>query len=312
MPCYHPLTAWRRKIGPYPDTGIWPITFDASSGDPSQKLTIPCGKCLACKERKAREWSIRCMHESQMHDANCFITLTYDDESLKKYCPTGSLDKREFQLFMKRLRKAIYEQTSKQIRYYACGEYGDKFLRPHYHAAIFGYDFLLDRQQITNTERALYTSATLRDAWQRGHVSIGNLDWASAAYIAGYVGKKQLGPSKRFHYQGLAPEFNLSSRAPGLGSTWLDKFGTDIYQYDIAVLNGLTYRPPKYYDTKYDPTIIELTKHNRSLKTKTYTTQQPLHMHSNQYARLKQRAKRSYETGTDRRIFDDTSRTNYK
>jgi hypothetical protein len=39
---------------------------------------------------------------------------------------------------MKRLRKKIQPL---KIRFFHCGEYGDKTRRPHYHALIFGYGF---------------------------------------------------------------------------------------------------------------------------------------------------------------------------
>ena len=43
-----------------------------------------------------------------------------------------------FKKFMKRLRKRF---KGKRIRFYMCGEYGEQFDRPHFHACIFGVDF---------------------------------------------------------------------------------------------------------------------------------------------------------------------------
>ena len=70
--------------------------------------------------------------EAKLHKENCFITLTYNNNNLPKY---KSLVKKELQDFFKRLRKKYGEG----IRYYACGEYGPKGKRPHYHAIIFGW-----------------------------------------------------------------------------------------------------------------------------------------------------------------------------
>jgi hypothetical protein len=47
----------------------------------------------------------------------------------------GSLNVAHFQKFMKRLRDRI---KPLKIRFFHCGEYGDKTRRPHYHALIFG------------------------------------------------------------------------------------------------------------------------------------------------------------------------------
>ena len=49
------------------------------------------------------------------------------------------LKKSDFQKFIKRLRKDY------DIKYFACGEYGDKTLRPHFHAILFGVNFSDDK-----------------------------------------------------------------------------------------------------------------------------------------------------------------------
>ena len=81
------------------------------------------------------------MHEASLHERNCFLTLTFDDLHLPA---SGSVNVRDVQLFLKRFRKALTYRNMK-IRFFACGEYGDKNLRPHYHLIIFGYDFADDR-----------------------------------------------------------------------------------------------------------------------------------------------------------------------
>lgn len=64
------------------------------------------------------------MHEASLHERNCFLTLTYDND----HCPSDrSLDYSDFQRFMKRFRKSYPGST---IRFYMAGEYGEKFERP--------------------------------------------------------------------------------------------------------------------------------------------------------------------------------------
>ena len=95
-------------------------------------IVLPCGQCCACRLNKSRDWATRCVLEAKMHDENCFITLTYNDENLPK---DYGLCKEDLTLFFKRLRK----NTGEKIRYYAAGEYGDLYGRPHYHACLFGW-----------------------------------------------------------------------------------------------------------------------------------------------------------------------------
>ena len=78
--------------------------YDFGRTDQPQGLLVPCGKCMACRIAKTREWTVRMMNESNCHDKNVYVTLTYSDD----YLPEDlSLSKREAQLFLKRLRKSI-------------------------------------------------------------------------------------------------------------------------------------------------------------------------------------------------------------
>lgn len=136
------------------------------------------------------------MLESMEHPYSCFITLTYNEEHVPK---DGSVSKRPLQLFIKRVREAIHPRT---LRYYACGEYGDKSWRPHYHALLFG---------VSPTEEKM-----LSKCWPFGFISVGTCEPESMSYVSGYVIKKMTSPKDQ-RLQGRAPEFCLMSRKPGLG-----------------------------------------------------------------------------------------------
>lgn len=228
MPCYHPLQGYRSKADGKS------IVFNPAYGWVDRPITIPCGQCIGCRLERSRQWAMRCVHESQLHEDNSFITLTYDNEHLPE---DRSLHKEDFQDFMKRLRKKFvpknpfdkktqknkYDAFMKKhgIRYYHCGEYGEQckncgqnkmtcesttkcweptFGRPHYHAILFGIDFD-DKELYTiiNGER-LYKSDTLSRIWGKGFVSIGSVTFESAAYVARYVMKKINGKDKEDHY----------------------------------------------------------------------------------------------------------------
>jgi 7-cyano-7-deazaguanine synthase in queuosine biosynthesis len=105
MKCYNP-TLQRRKDG---------LLIEAA-----------CGKCKACIINK----KIILAKEIKMYNQNktdgLFLTITYDEKEKKE------INKREIQLFLKKLRKT----TKNKIKYVIIGEYGKKTKRPHYHALL--------------------------------------------------------------------------------------------------------------------------------------------------------------------------------
>jgi len=197
------------------------------------------------------------MHEAQIYDRNCTITLTYDDAHIPEH---GSLAYRDFQLFVKRLRKRF----GANIRFYMGGEYGEQTHRPHYHAALFNFDFP-DKEYFRKTAQGhkLYTSKELTRLWGKGQLEqqlVAALTFESAAYIARYIMKKQTGDAAEKHYERitedgeiirLKPEFNNMSRRPGIGHHWLEKFKTDVYPHGTIVVNGHEGPPPRYYDKQW-------------------------------------------------------------
>lgn len=213
---------------------------------------------------------MRCVYEAKEYEKNCFITLTYDNE----HCPeNSSLVKRDLQLFMKKLRKKYGEK----IRFYACGEYGEKYDRPHYHACIFNHDFEDKVLWSVREDINLYRSKSLEKMWPYGFSTIGDVTFESAAYVARYVMKKIYGDKAEQHYKGRVPEFTNMSRRPGIGKGFLMKFISDVYPGDkVVIKNGLILRPPKYYDSIYekiDPAGMEEIKKRRQENHNDYEMQ---------------------------------------
>lgn len=224
------------------------------------------------------------MHEASLHEANSFITLTYDESNLP---PGGSLRYRDFQLFMKRLRR-----DGKRIAFYCGGEYGEQLSRPHFHACLFGWDFPDKRYFKRSSDGSkLFTSAYLESVWGLGMTSVGAVSFASAAYIARYCVQKVNGPLAASHYQVVTddgeiiqrvPEFNHMSLKPAVGKRWLEKYMTDVYPRDYVVVNGVRTRPPAYYDEIFkgiDPMMFDELRAIRELDAE-------LVLSDNSYARL--------------------------
>lgn len=244
MPCYAPLSAYyAREVG---RSGKRGITFDRNSAYSGVRLSLPCGQCVGCRLERSRQWAIRCMHERALYDRNVFLTLTYDDDNLPA---GGTLVKRDLQLFMKRLRKAY----GKGVRFYACGEYGERTLRPHYHLLLFNCDFE-DKVFYKRAKRGerLYTSEIVRRLWPKGFNVLGDVSFDSAAYVARYILLKRTGDRSAEHYAGRLPEFTLMSRRPGIGARWFEKFHVEAYAWDSVVMNGRKIRPPRFYDTRFE------------------------------------------------------------
>lgn len=266
MPCYTPLGGWE-------NTRTGGIVF-VRPENPTPRRTVACGQCLGCRLDKSREWAARIVHEAAGYDQNCFITLTYrewedcTDEQLKKgwHVPAdGSLRKDHFQKFMKRLRKK-FERSG--IRYYHCGEYGDKLNRPHYHACLFGLDFS-DKELLKESEGIyLFTSETLEKLWPYGFSTVGQLTFESAAYCARYVVKKITGRQSHEHYlrcdeygvaYWLEPEYSTMSRGGtgadgvqlgGIGKGWYEEYKTDVFPSDELPVpgSGIFKKVPRYYE----------------------------------------------------------------
>lgn len=284
MPCYKPITGWRQD---YPnENGRYPLVFSppkTKSGNQAdfEKLEVPCGRCIGCRLEYSRQWAMRCMHESSLHDQNSFITLTYDDKNLPG---DGSLNKDHWQAFLKSLRYYLAKKNIK-IRFFMCGEYGqdqekldegiDAIGRPHFHALIFGYGFPDKKLFNVKNDVKIYTSDELSSIWGKGFVTVGDVTFESCAYVARYVVKKITGENAIDHYQRvnettgevhlLEPEFCRQSRRPGIAKKWFDKYKTDLDKGFLTV-NGRKMQPPKYYDRLFqeqDDVTFDAIKENR-------------------------------------------------
>lgn len=137
---------------------------------------IPCGNCLGCRQARARDWMVRCQLEASRHKLVCWATLTYSNENL----PT-TLQRRHLSGFVKRLRSRIGEELDRRgqprrFRHFGCGEYGEKYGRPHYHIILFG---------LSKKDEPAITAA-----WGMGRVQVDRLEPAAIAYVAGYSAKK--------------------------------------------------------------------------------------------------------------------------
>lgn len=247
MPCYHPRKAWV----PLSNIDGGRYVFDATKAlNPDRPSMLPCGGCVGCRQERVSSWAIRCRHEAGISKESCFLTLTFADEHLPQ---NGSVSVRDLQLFMKRLRKRF----GRGIRFYGCGEYGDKTFRPHYHVLLFGFDF---PDKVFFTRRngyPVYKSAALDELWPSGHHEIGSVTAESAGYCSQYCQKKVTGKPADDHYFRVSPvdgqayrvhsEFATMSRRPGIGDEWFNRFASDAFPSDFLIVDGQRRPVPSFY-----------------------------------------------------------------
>ncbi len=178
---------------------------------------IPCGKCAGCRLDYSKSWSDRMTIELQDNPKAIFVTLTYRNADLPRGdCGLPSLRVSDLQRFFKRLRKKF---SDRRIRYYCAGEYGPRTHRPHYHGIIYGLS-LSDFDDLkcfgaNELKQPYYTSPSFEAIWSHGFVQLSDVTYQTCAYVSRYCLKKQ----RHEYYQqyGVEPEFNVSSRRPGIG-----------------------------------------------------------------------------------------------
>jgi len=275
MVCYTPNKAFRSPT--LSASGKLSISFTPKKGYADMPIELACGQCIGCRLERSRQWAVRAMHEANLYEDNCFLTLTYNDENLPA---DGSINKRHVQLFLKRLRKKL---SPHKFRYIYAGEYGEKTYRPHYHLIIFNYDFpdkKLHRKSRTGNN--LYTSEILDQVWGLGHGLIGAVTFESAAYVARYCLKKVTGKGASAHYEtgeidpetgevlSVEPEFFQASLKPGIGKPFLDKYKSDIYPHDHVIVRGHKSRPPRAYDLSLPEEEVSQLKKKRIAQARPY------------------------------------------
>lgn len=173
------------------------------------------------------------MHETESHMASTFATLTYDDEHLPH---AGLLTRDPLTLYLKRLRRYV---EPRRIRYFACGEYGELSLRPHYHAILFGLHPFFDK-------------LSMDDAWQgQGFCYYGSVTYESAKYVADYAQKTSLShyerPYAKEEEAARAPYIPFSIKSQGLGKRWALEHAEDLRQDPVIRVKGVPVSVPRYY-----------------------------------------------------------------
>ena len=273
MPCLRPIDAYQPHEGA-------PLVFEKPRGQISRELRVKCRRCIGCRIEDATHWTARGMCEQSMHPpGSChFATLTYDDEHLPL---NGNLIYSDYQQFARYVRRDIGP-----FRYMVTGEYGEKTGRPHFHAHLFG--LMVEDLQIygrASNGDQMFESPSVEKAWGRGSVILGEVNPTSLMYTTGYALKDTQAKHaeaylKECEVSGelvqLQPPFMRTSRKPGIGGPWFDKYATsDVFPKGYVTHFGKKYYAPGYYLRrleKLDPELYAEANEKRleAIATKEY------------------------------------------
>lgn len=188
-------------------------------------IYVPCGKCVNCLKKISDEWTMRVMleYDHGNWDSSFFVTFTYDDGHLHD----DGVNKRDLQLFHKRLRKAGFH-----FKYVVISEYGSHTKRPHYHGIYFGLpEYIFD------------------DYWEHGFVYVKPVNIDNIRYVCGYHILKN-----EFKPEGSNDNFKLSSK--GLGLSSFSKFELENAKRNdwkfLVDYDGNFHSIPRYFRKKFD------------------------------------------------------------
>ncbi|AXB22586.1 replication initiation protein [Alces alces faeces associated microvirus MP18 4940] len=293
MPCYHPLKAFKVGITKNNKDKLLITSYKVDHLEYNNRLNkfdrvyssdlvnpyadkviscfdIPCGHCIGCRLDYSRNWACRMLLEVEEHSESWFCTFTYDNAHIPtsvgydvdsgEMFPTVTLRKRDWQLFMKRLRKwfdSVY--PGEKLKYFAAGEYGDTTFRPHIHAIIFGLHLpdLRPSDRFFSRDFQYYESDILSSIWNMGHVVVANVTFETCAYTARYIVKKLNGKQADLYDQlGIEREWALMSRKPGIGSAYADRNIEHLLDDKYLIIStedgGKKFPVPNYYKRKFD------------------------------------------------------------
>ena len=274
MGCTSPLRVWHSKEV-NESTGKRGITFsDSYAYEKDMPFEIACKQCNSCLRDRSGNWGLRLYGESMQYDNNHFLTLTFDEENLHKRENPLSVDKRDMQLFNKRLRKSIASENphdkienpeefkswnkAHKLKFYQIWEYGELNNRPHYHSLLFNvpyFDDLVLYSQGKNGDN-LYKSEKLAKLWPHGQCAIGEVNMDTIGYTTNYVVNNKSGEGAEEYYsrtdletgEVYQVEKQGSSMSKGLGNQFYEDFRNDMYPKDFITLSGRKTKLPKYYD----------------------------------------------------------------
>ncbi len=229
---------------------LTPITLYKSYADMDGTKTsvVPCGKCHKCRRDKQNAWVFRLTQEQKHSETSCFLTLTYAEPDMT-FNGHETLNPKHLQDFWKKLRKLCPSTTyikkngstgkKSNLKYFAVGEYGTKFMRPHYHAIVYNIPATL-----------LASGIQLQNLWGHGSIDIAQAEGGSMRYTIGYIMHDTFTPTQ--DDDDRYPTFKRQSQ--GLGKEYLTPQMVNYHlQLELPIITqpgGQILKMPRYFKEK--------------------------------------------------------------
>lgn len=198
-------------------------------------VAVGCQNCIECRRQKSREWQVRLAEEIKHDKTGIFVTLTFNEESLKKLSKltenqgVNEIATTGVRRFLGRWRKS----EKKSVKHWLITELGGENGRIHLHGLLF-----------TSKDKEF-----IEKKWKYGHVFIGDyVGLKTVNYIVKYVTKVD---EKNKDYKAKI----LTS--PGIGKSFVEsqqfknaKYKENETKEYYRAENGVKIGLPVYYRNK--------------------------------------------------------------
>ena len=205
-------------------------------------VPVGCGKCIECMKQKSRAWQVRLYEEIRENKTGKFVTLTFNNESLKELTRIYKKEYKDYKkieeneiatIAVRRFLERWRKKYKKSVRHWLVTELGHNGTeRIHLHGIVF-----TDKPE------------EIEKIWQYGYVFIGDyVNESTISYIVKYINKIDV------KNKGYQPKVLTSA---GIGKNYLNRHDSSLNKYNgketkefYRTNSGTKLNLPIYYRNK--------------------------------------------------------------